>query len=53
MKKTQQTLWGLIAGWGRCPGEEHGNPLHILASENAMDREAWQATVHMVAQSWT
>ena len=43
-------LWGLIAGWGRCPGGQHGNPLHILALENPMDREAWQATVHGVAE---
>ena len=50
MHKTQQMLWGLIAGWGRCPGGQHGNPLHILALENPMDREAWQATVHGVAE---
>ena len=26
---------------------------YILALENPMDRGAWQATVHWVAQSWT
>jgi len=25
----------------------------ILAMENAIDRRAWQATVHRVAESWT
>ena len=41
---------GLIAGWGRCPGEGHGNPLQYSCLENSMDRGAWRATVHGVAE---
>ena len=44
---------GLIPGSGRSPGEENGNPLPYSCLENSMDREAWQATVHRVAQSQT
>ena len=44
---------GLIPGLGRSPRERHGNPLHYSRLENSMDREAWQATVHGVAKSWT
>ena len=44
---------GSIPGLGRSPGGGHGNPSSILASENPMDRGAWQDTVHSVAQSWT
>ena len=43
---------GLIPGLGRSPGEENGNPLQYSCLENPMDREAWQATVHGVANSW-
>ena len=41
----------LIPGWGRSPGEGHSNPLHYSCLENPMDRGAWQAAVHMVAQN--
>ena len=44
---------GLIPGWGRSPGEGNGNPLQFSCLENPMDRGAWQATVHGVANSWT
>ena len=44
---------GSIPGWGRSPGEGNGNPLQYSCLENPMDREAWQATVHGVAKSWT
>ena len=44
---------GSIPRLGRSPGEGHGNHSSILAMENAMDRGAWQATVHRVAKSWT
>ena len=44
---------GLIRGLGRSPGERYGNPLQYSCLENAMDREAWQATVHEVAKSQT
>ena len=42
-----------IPGSGRYPGGGHGNPLQHPCLENPMDREAWQATVHRVAKSWT
>ena len=44
---------GLIPGWGRNPGEGHGNPLQYSCLENPMDRGAWRATVHRVTKSWT
>ena len=44
---------GSVPGWGRSPGEGHGNPLQYSCWENPMDRGAWQATVHRVAQSQT
>ena len=42
---------GSVPGLGRCPGGEHGNPYQYSCLENPMDRGAWQATVHSVAQS--
>ena len=44
---------GSIPGLGRSPGEGHGNPLQYSCLENAMDRGAWQATVHGVIDSDT
>ena len=44
---------GSIPGMGKSPGEGHGNPLQHSCLEKPMDRGAWQATVHMVAQSQT
>ena len=44
---------GSIPGLGRSPGEGHDNPLHYSCLENPMDRGAWRATVHRVAQSQT
>ena len=44
---------GLTPGLGRSPGGGHGNPLQNSCLENPMDREAWWATVHRVAKSWT
>ena len=44
---------GLIPGSERPLGGQHGNPLQYSCLENPMDRGAWQATVHRVAQSWT
>ena len=35
-----------IPGSGRSPGEGNGNPLQYSCLENAMDRRAWQTTVH-------
>ena len=34
-------------------GKGNGNPLQYSCLENPMDREAWWATVHGVAKSWT
>ena len=44
---------GLVLGWGRSPGEGHGNPLQDSSLENPMDRGAWWATVHGAAESGT
>ena len=44
---------GSIPGWGKSPGEGHGNPLQYFWLENPKDRRAWQATVHGVAGSDT
>ena len=44
---------GSIPGWGRSPGEGHGNPLWYSCPENPMDRGAWRATVHGVTKSQT
>ena len=40
-------------GWEDSPGEGNGNPLQYFCLENPMDRGAWQATDHWVANSWT
>ena len=37
---------GSMPGLRRSPGEMNGNPLQYSCLENAMDRGAWQATVH-------
>ena len=42
---------GLIHGSGRSPGEGNGNPLQTSCLENPMDRGAWWATVHGIAES--
>ena len=44
---------GLILGLGRCPRKGNGNPLQYFCLENPIDIEAWWATVHGVAKSWT
>jgi len=44
---------GSIPGSGISPGEGKGNPLQYSYLENPMDRGAWWATVHGVAQSRT
>ena len=44
---------GSIPGLGISPGEENGNPLQYSCLENPIDGEAWQATVHGVAESDT
>ena len=44
---------GLIPGWGKSPGVRNGNPFQYSCLGNPVDREAWRATVHGVAKSWT
>ena len=41
----------LIPRSGRSPGGGHGNPLQNPCLENLMDRGAWRAAVHRVAES--
>ena len=43
---------GLIPGLGRSPGEGNSYPHQYSGLENSMDRGAWQAIVHEIAQSW-
>ena len=40
-------------GSGRSPGVGNSKPLQYSRLENPKDRGAWQATVNMVAKSWT
>ena len=42
----------LIPGLGKSPGGGHGSPLQYSFLENPMDRGAWWATIHRVAESW-
>ena len=44
---------GSIPGSGRSPRDGNDNPLQYYSLENLMDRGAWRATVHGVANSWT
>ena len=41
---------GSFPGVRRSPGEGNGNPLQYSCLENPMDRGAWLATVHGVAE---
>ena len=41
---------GSIPGLGRSSGGGNGNPLQYSCLENNMDRGAWRATVHGVAE---
>ena len=40
---------GSIPGWERCPGKRNGNSLPCPC----LDREAWRATAHVLAESDT
>ena len=41
---------GLIPGSGRFPGEGNSNPFQYSCLDSSMDRGAWQATDHGVAE---
>ena len=43
----------LIPGSGKSPRGGNGSPLQYSCLENSVDRGAWRATVHGVAESWT
>ena len=42
---------GSMPGSGRSSGERNGYPLQLSCLENSIDRGAWHATVHGVAES--
>ena len=42
---------GLIPDLGRSLGGRHGNPLQYSCLEKPMDRGAWWAIVHRIAES--
>ena len=42
---------GLIPGSGRSSGEGNGNPFPYSLLENSMNRGAWWAPVHGIAES--
>ena len=44
---------GLISGSERSPRVGNGNPLQSSCLENSMNRGAWRATVHGIAESDT
>ena len=44
---------GLVPGLGRSPGGGNGNPLQYSYVEDPMDKGAWWAIVHSVAESDT
>ena len=41
---------GSISESGRSPGGGHGNSCQYSCLENAIDREAWQATGHGITE---
>ena len=40
-------------GWGRSPGEGHGNPLQYFCLGESHAQRPWRATVNGVSKSWT
>ena len=53
MAHTVKNLPTMQVEWGRSPEEGNGNPLQCSCLENSMDRGAWRATVHGLANSQT
>ena len=47
----RHTRCGFDPCLGRSPAEGHDNPLQYSCLENPMDRGAWRATIHRVAES--
>ena len=43
---------GVISGLGRSSRGGNGYALQYSCLENSMDRGAWRATVHRLAESW-
>ena len=41
---------GSTPGLGRSPGDGNGNPLQYSCLENSIDRGAWWATAHGIAE---
>ena len=52
MQETQE-IWIQSLVWEDSPEERNGNPFQYSCLENVMDTGARQATVHVVAKSWT
>ena len=48
-----QETWVQSLGWEDPPGEVNGNPLQYSCLENPLDRGAWWAIVHRLAESDT
>ena len=48
-----KSLSSNIVGHSDAIGEGDGNPLQYSCLESPLDRGAWWAAVHRVAQSWT
>ena len=44
---------GSISGSGKSPRKGNSYLLQYSCLENSMERGAWQATVHVVTNSWT
>ena len=49
----KQETWVRSLGWEDSPGEGNGYPLQYSCLENPVDRGAWWASVHGVAESDT
>ena len=49
----QEAQEGSTADLRRSPGVGNDNLFQYSCPENSMERGAWRATVHGVAQSWT